>query len=487
MDNRRRPEHLIAMESSHEVLEGQRDNLEVLGLFEEGETLILRDWTARDFSHAYVRLRPHLERHAARYLRDSSQVEEVVQDAFLYLMTALPELDSEIGVLRFLKWKTKMLALDVIRINSKYSVSSIQDFELDLEIGGQDEVSLRLERADDASIVSMALSKLSPRQRQAIVETQLLEKPVEEVASEMGLSNNAFRQLLHRARAAFKSALVGEAEIRGLPASAILSIAARKAARESGKLIAGASALLVAIFGLASIPQSPEVPIALTERGGSLIAEVPRSPSGIDQAGQSNEANSADSPSVDLTEEVAASQSAVEEDVSQEVESSEAQLSQYADSALATPAPTQEDSAEIALASAVEEFLVLQTFDLARGYQVETGEEIVIKSGGITATFGVDVNSDNPVQFVYLTVQLPQGEVVAVPTNGLSVVETGPFGRSISYAATDFIVGDLQGAHGNAASASTQLQGYALLLSLTDSQAVSFEVTNFSFEGKTKA
>jgi len=65
-------------------------------------------------------------------------------------------------------------------------------------------------------------------------------------------------------------------------------------------------------------------------------------------------------------------------------------------------------------------------------------------------------------------------------------VETGPFGRSISYAATDFIVGDLQGAHGNAASASTPLQGYALLLSFKDSQDVRFEVTNFSFEGKTK-
>jgi len=485
MDNRRRSEHLIGLESSHEALEGQPDNHEVLGLFEEGETLILRDWTARDFSHAYVRLRPHLERHAARYLRDSSQVEEVVQDAFLYLMTALPELDSEIGVLRFLKWKTKMLALDVIRLNSKYSVSSIQDFELDLEIGGQDQVSLRLERADDASIVSMALSKLSPRQRQAIVETQLLEKPVEEVASEMGLSNNAFRQLLHRARAAFKSALVGEAEIRGLPVSAILSIAARKAARESGKLIAGASALIVAIFGLASIPQSPEVPTALSERGGSLIAEAPKSPSGIDQTGQFDEANSADTPSVDLTEEVAASQIAFEEDVEQEVESGESQLSQSSDAP--TPVSAQADSAETALASAVEEFLVLQTLEIDRGYQVEPGEELVVKSGGIKATFGLDMNSDNPVQFVYLTVQLPQGEVVAVPTNGLSVLGTGPFGHSISYAATDFIVGDFQGAHGNAASASTQLQGYALLLNFTETEGGSLEVTNFSFEGKNTA
>jgi hypothetical protein len=243
--------------------------------------------------------------------------------------------------------------------------------------------------------------------------------------------------------------------------------------------------LIVAIFGLASIPQSPEVPTALSERGGSLIAEAPRSPSGIDQTGQFDEANSADTPSVDLTEEVAASQIAFEEDVEQEVESGESQLSQSSDAP--TPVSAQADSAETALASAVEEFLVLQTLEIDRGYQVEPGEELVVKSGGIKATFGLDMNSDNPVQFVYLTVQLPQGEVVAVPTNGLSVLETGSFGRSVSYAATDFIVGDLQGAHGNAASASTQLQGYALLLSIKDSQGVSFEVTNFSFEGKNTA
>ena len=67
---------------------------------------VLKEWSAKDFASIYVRFRPHLERHAKRFLNNSSQVEEVVQDAFLYLMTTLPELDSELGVLRFLKWKT---------------------------------------------------------------------------------------------------------------------------------------------------------------------------------------------------------------------------------------------------------------------------------------------------------------------------------------------------------------------------------------------
>ncbi len=79
---------------------------------------VLKDWTAADFASIYVRFRPHLERHARRFLSNPSQVEEVVQDAFLYLMTTLPELDSEIGVLKFLKWKTSPLTLNVILTNS---------------------------------------------------------------------------------------------------------------------------------------------------------------------------------------------------------------------------------------------------------------------------------------------------------------------------------------------------------------------------------
>lgn len=483
----------IAMSKKAPSQNSSREDFEQLSAIEESmasigiadleseQGVILKDWSAQDFSHAYVRFRPHLERHAARFLRDPSQVEEVVQDAFLYLMTALPELDSEIGVLRFLKWKTKMLALDIIRINSKYSVAPIEDHEHYLEVANQDELGLDLERADDSAVVSLALAKLSRRQRQVIVETQLLERPLDEVADEMGLSNNAFRQLLHRARAAFKSALVGEAEIRGLPTSAILSIAARKAARESGKLIAGASALLVAILGLASISQSPDLPIASVERGGSFIAEVPEVPAVDDKSDSSRE------PSFSSVENFAAPQVLPEDEEEPELEFDDGSLSLTSEPGEPAPEPAEGDTAEIALASAVEEFLVLQTFEDSRGYQVEVGDELVVKTGGIKATFGVDLRSDNPVQFVFLTVQLPQGEVIAVPTNGLSVAERSSSGRSVSYAATDFIVGDLEGAHGNAASASTELQGYALLLSFSHSEVNGLEVLSFAFEGKSKA
>lgn len=208
---------------------------------------VLKDWTAQDFASIYVRFRPHLERHARRFLNNPTQVEEVVQDAFLYLMTTLPELDSELGVLKFLKWKTRLLALDVIRANSRAYMAPIDDQpEMAADLP---EMSLELERAEDAAIVRMALAKLPPRHREALIATIYEEKPTEVVASQLGLSENATRQLLFRARASFKKALIGEAETAGLSMGQILSLAARKAAQDAGKVAGavGAFVLLVAI------------------------------------------------------------------------------------------------------------------------------------------------------------------------------------------------------------------------------------------------
>jgi len=206
---------------------------------------VLRDWTAADFTSIYVRFRPHIERHAKKFLKNPSQVEEVVQEAFLYLMTTLPELDSELGVLRFLKWKTRLLALDVIRAASKVTLAPIDESP---DLASNDpELSHDLERAEDAGIVALALSKIQPRHREAIIATLYEEKSAEVVAAQMGLSENAFRQLLFRARSAFRKSLVGEAETKGKSVSEILSIAARKAAAESGKYISAAGAFLLVL------------------------------------------------------------------------------------------------------------------------------------------------------------------------------------------------------------------------------------------------
>ena len=191
----------------------------------------LSQWTAQDFAGIYIRFKPHLERHAQRYLSNPLQAEEIVQDAFLYLMTSLPELDNELGVLKFLKWKIRMLALDVLRSSSsRREISVPENFEASHP---DDEVSLELERAEDNAVISLALARLAPRQREAIIASIYEEKSTEEIAGQLRLTENAARQLLFRARTAFKKALIGEAEVSGKSISQVLSIAARKAALEA--------------------------------------------------------------------------------------------------------------------------------------------------------------------------------------------------------------------------------------------------------------
>jgi RNA polymerase sigma-70 factor (ECF subfamily) len=261
-----------------------------------GKPVKLAEWSAQDFSSIYLRFRPHLERHARRFLRNPSQVDEVVQDAFLYLMVSLPELDSEIGVLRFLKWKTRLLALDVIRASGRAYINSIDDVQ---EPASADpEISSSLEQQDDAAVVKLALSKLNPRHREVLIASMYEEKSTEQIAAQVGLSENATRQLIFRARAAFKKALIGDVDTTGMSAAAILSVAARKAASEGKK--AGAAALTLIALVVMSFTAFP----ALNRAPADQMAEAPAS-SGYSQeagdaAGTSGQGSAGDNGSTEV-------------------------------------------------------------------------------------------------------------------------------------------------------------------------------------------
>jgi RNA polymerase sigma factor (sigma-70 family) len=263
-------ERLLDSESDEEF--GDAVILEHLD--ENSQPLILRDWTAKDFANIYVRFYPHVLRQAKRYLTNHSQAEEVTQDAFLYLMTSLPEVDSEVGVLKLLKWKTRLIALDVIKANSGAKFAPLDD-QMELSVDDS-EMSLELERADDAAIVSLALAKLEPRQREALIASLYEEKATSEVASQLGLNENATRQLVFRAKSAFKKALVGEAETRGLSVSEILSVAARKASQDAGKYISAASALLLVLaVSIGILPNLGNTDQQLVAEGSAVSEPAP--------------------------------------------------------------------------------------------------------------------------------------------------------------------------------------------------------------------
>ena len=231
---------------------------------------VLKDWSAQDFANIYTRFRPHLERHARRFLRSQHQVDEVVQDAFLYLMVTLPELDSEIGVLRFLKWKVRLLCLDVIRASGRAIINNIDEIA---EPASKDaEVGSEMEHIEDAAIVRLALSKLNPRHREVLLASMYEEKSTREIASQVGLSENATLQLIFRARAAFKKALLGDhVDTAGMSVSAILSVAARKAAHEAKKV--SAQAMVFVLFMLLAVGAFVNIG---NRNQQSVVAEVDR-------------------------------------------------------------------------------------------------------------------------------------------------------------------------------------------------------------------
>jgi RNA polymerase sigma-70 factor (ECF subfamily) len=304
----------------------------------EQSPLVLKNWTAQDFSNIYVRFQPHLLRHAKRYLTNHSQAEEVVQDAFLYLMTSLPEIDTETGALKLLKWKVRLLALDVISSNGRASFAPIDD-QFDLE-AKDSSIDQNLIQADEAAIVSLALAKLEPRQREALIAAIYEEKSTIAVSAQLGLNENATRQLIHRAKGAFKKALIGEAETRGLSVSQILSIAARKASQDAGKYVSAASALLLVIaISVGVIPNIGQSP----ENSPDTMAQDAGSGAGIDS---SNEAatevgagNEADAPVRGAADAPAAIEGATVEAVTGQPESAaETGLTQTVSNARQAPA-----------------------------------------------------------------------------------------------------------------------------------------------------
>jgi len=426
---------------------------------------VLKDWAARDFASIYVRFRPHLERHAKRFLVNPSQREEVVQDAFLYLMTTLPELDSELGVLKFLKWKTRLLALDVIRANSRADIvplDSQREFEADIPQIGQE-----LERADDAAIVSLALAKLQPRHREAIVATLYEEKSAETVSAQMGLSENAFRQLLFRSRAAFKKALIGEAESSGLSIAEILSVAARKAAAETGKVASVAGAFLL-VLGL-SVGIIPNLTSIVAENTVSLpLAASPRilnieplTSVPAEKVSESGQSTSEETQPIDLE--------AIPVKTTGETLISETQMPSEADSlakatrdavlpelkSQAAGKKAKESAALILAASNLREAMgssaaaglsdAGSTALLSLSYG-PAGSLTLDNGAGLAAGFEYDLLSEKGIERAWFTITVKDQEFISAPKVDFSQRTLNPDGTTtLIYIATDLLIGDKSG------------------------------------------
>lgn len=442
----------------------------------EPQTVALREWRVEDFSSAYLTHRDHLVRYAKRFLPNGWEAEEVVQDAFLYLMTALPELDSEIGVLRFLKWKTKMLAIDLSKSRSKQSESNLAELP-ELE-SNQVDVAESIVQADDAAIVALALSKLPLRQRQALLLTFNEGRPSREVAEKLQLSENALRQLVFRARKGFKEALVGEASVNGKTASEIISLAFNKAAKgTAARTVAGLSIFLVLSVGLFNqLPFQSGIQEDMSFATSTGLTAEPRTRASSETAPTPENFSKAE---LDETLSGFPGQDASLVQIHETHDDSDRTSQVLGGSkGLDKVDENNVDQASTALASESALFgeaiisNFASSFDQLGGSEIQSRDSrnVVIESdSGLTAYLSLDLESDEPVGFLYFSLETEAYRLIAVPQKTMTVVELDTESQiyhHLSVAAVDFVIGDFAGTLGNESVDATEILRFGLTLDL---------------------
>ena len=419
---------------------------------------VLRDWTAKDFASIYVRFRPHLDRHAKRFLTNPSQVEDVVQDAFLYLMTTLPELDSELGVLKFLKWKVRLLSIDVLRAGGRFSSVALDDID-DHQFPSED-VAQSVEQADDAAVVALALARLNPRHREALIATLYEEKPLSSVANQMGLSENAFRQLLFRARRAFKVSLLGDESHEGKTASELLSVALKKAANS------GVGARSLGLFLISFLSLVTLLPTSFGETGNSLQMRIEMEEGFAFLERERNPQNVVSSPPLAERQPPQVSGSLESEVPNFQTVRSLTHESFGAEVALGEPEVTLRDEGpalineevselseafsdrlESSLLSSRENMTAeLMKQDLLDSEELARTELEILLSSGISVALLMDLESPNPVEHMQFTTHVGNNQIVGFAQRGMALIERREGSSTLYYVAADFLVGDFGGA-----------------------------------------
>jgi RNA polymerase sigma factor (sigma-70 family) len=209
-----------------------------------------------DFAGLYVRHHWSFTLHARRYLRDQRDADEVVQEAFLRLFLALPELDTELQALAYCRRTITNLCID------RYRTQARRPRLVDLDSAPvehlvDDDPGDPVVRAEDAALVREALSRLSPLHRDALVKREVEEKTLPVIAQELAIPEDNVKHLLFRARRALRKLLAGTALAPGVDDERGGRLVAAGRAGSGG---VGALVLAVAL-GLGSGPNLEAIPV----------------------------------------------------------------------------------------------------------------------------------------------------------------------------------------------------------------------------------
>jgi RNA polymerase sigma-70 factor (ECF subfamily) len=284
----------------------------------------------------------------------------------------------------------------------------------------------------------------------------------------MGLSENAFRQLLFRSRAAFKKALIGEAETAGLSMSEILSLAARKAAADSGKIasVAGAFLLVLAV----SIGVIPNLASTTSEEIVSqplVIAQDPAAPNSVDSSAASPIAPTATNSEASSEEprpiEIEADGSPTAALVTDEPEDQSGVDIIDGDTQFSLPAinpidsssdePSEDSIQRNLVVGSLQQTLndsaassLASTSGASLAYLASSGVVELSTGSGLTGRLTFDTASKSGIESAWFKISLNGKDFISVPNLSFSQKTTRQDGTIlVEYIATDLLIGDTSG------------------------------------------
>jgi RNA polymerase sigma factor (sigma-70 family) len=230
-------------------------------------------WSVAELGALYTEHSFELKTHANRILKDSLRADEVVQDAFIKVMLAAPELASADHALSYLHRTIENLCIDLFRAEGRRpNLVALDDATAEVESQWQvqGDHSQVITAAEDAAIIRQALALLSRAERTALVMWEMDGRTTAEIASELGIKESSVRHTVSRARASLRtilSTLIIDEE-RGLTALDLLSTSYKKAAELAKKSSRAALSLFLVVGAFLGFH-------AFTGHETKLVAQAP--------------------------------------------------------------------------------------------------------------------------------------------------------------------------------------------------------------------
>lgn len=212
-----------------------------------------------DFDEAVRRLRPRLQRYAARRLGDAHEAEELVQEALLRAYTHRDQLLTEDDLAAWTTVVTGRLVIDRLRVRGRST--SVSELPEGSRVG-RDTADVVVAR-DEARTALDALDAMPPRQAALLWAREVEGRSYEDLCARFAMTEPAVRSVLTRARKSLRKEYAsrgGTLPVAGLavlaPWAAGLSWAGR-VRRAAHRLTAPASLAAVGVAALGGLVLSP--------------------------------------------------------------------------------------------------------------------------------------------------------------------------------------------------------------------------------------